>query len=205
MQIIYEDNRMLIVDKPAGQLVQSGKNFDLDLVSEAMMYRQKKGEEAYAAVINRLDRPVRGLVVLAKTKKAAAELTKAMQQQEFCKIYMALVSGQLQKKSGTLVDYLQKDGKTNMSSVVSENVPNAKLAKLEYTVEAELENATLVRVHLLTGRHHQIRVQFANQGHALLGDKKYGTVDYKRNQIALCACELTVEGKIYKIPEPWFE
>ena len=115
MDIIYEDNKMLLINKEAGKLTQSAKSFEIDLTSEVLNYRRKKGEQAYAAVINRLDRPVSGLVLFAKDKTTAARLTTQMQQQGFCKQYYAVICGQLEQKSGTFVDYLLKNAKENMS------------------------------------------------------------------------------------------
>lgn len=219
MKVIYEDNKVLIVFKKAGQLTQSGKNFDVDLTSEVLAYRKKKGEEVYAALINRLDRPVSGLVLFAKTKQEAGRLSKQMQQDGFCKQYLALACGKLPAKSGSMVDYLKKDEKSNTSSVVGKTEAGAKRAELEYEVIKELKDAkdnaiSLVKIHLITGRHHQIRVQFASRGCSLLGDGKYGTYqcdDLKaienirlgRQEIALCACSLEIDGKAYSVEPEW--
>ena len=116
MDIVFEDKDKIIVNKPAGQLTQSGKNFDLDLVSEVMNYQKSRKESVYAAVINRLDRPVSGLVLIAKNKQSAGRYTKIMQQQGFCKQYYALVCGKLDEKQGIFVDYLIK-GNDNIAKV----------------------------------------------------------------------------------------
>lgn len=225
VKIIYEDTEKLIVEKPAGVLTQSARSFDTDLVSEVLTYRRSKKETAYAAVINRLDRPVGGLVLFAKTKQAAARLSKQMQQDTLNKQYYALICGKPEQSKGMFVDYLQKDAKANVSKVVSKEGKEAKRAELEYEVlktmyagEGENEPVTLVKIHLLTGRHHQIRVQFASHSLPLLGDTKYGGQTeadcrmalqksgkplIQRYEIALCAYALTVDKKPYELALPW--
>ena len=131
----------------------------------------------------------------------------------FNKQYEALICGKLSELKGTFVDYLKKDGRTNTSAIVpadaAANDKEAKLSKLEYEVISydEVKDITHVRIHLITGRHHQIRVQFASRRHPLVGDYKYATADcgmdnavaFKRNQIALCAVSLTVDNKTYSV------
>ena len=153
MKIIYEDAEKLIVEKPAGMLTQSARSFDTDLVSEVLTYRRSKKETAYAAVINRLDRPVGGLVLFAKTKQAAARLSKQMQQDTLNKQYYALICGKPEQSKGMFVDYLQKDAKANVSKVVSKESKEAKRAELEYEVlktmyagEGENEPVTLLKI-----------------------------------------------------------
>lgn len=225
LNIIHETKDIIIVNKPAGQLSQGAKGFDLDLVSEVMTYNASQGKPAYAAIINRLDRPVSGLVLIAKNKSAAAKYSTLMQKEGgFNKQYEALICGKLSEPKGTFVDYLKKDGRTNTSAIApadaAANDKEAKLSKLEYEVISydEVKNITHVRIHLITGRHHQIRVQFASRMHPLVGDYKYaGTgrdsayntacdmdsavkaTSLKRNQIALCAVSLTVENKTYSV------
>ena len=215
LNIIHETKDIIIVNKPAGQLSQGAKGFDLDLVSEVMTYNASQGKPAYAAIINRLDRPVSGLVLIAKNKSAAAKYSTLMQKEGgFNKQYEALICGKLSELKGTFVDYLKKDGRTNTSAIVpadaAANDKEAKLSKLEYEVISydEVKDITHVRIHLITGRHHQIRVQFAR--HPLVGDYKYATADcgmdnavkavaLKRNQIALCAVSLTIDNKTYSV------
>lgn len=232
MNIIYEDSKKLIVYKPSGVLTQSAKGFDADLVSQVLTYRRSKGEAAYAAVINRLDRPVSGLVLFAKDKKEAARLSAQLQNDSLNKQYYALICGKPEMKKGSLVDYLLKDGRNNISAIVDKETNGAKRAELEYEViksikaaEIMQENAgnyvselTLVRIHLITGRHHQIRVQFAGRGLPLLGDTKYGGEREKNvrellknagkkitaeKETALCAYSITVDGKTYEVPYTW--
>ena len=135
MDIVYEDKDKIILNKPAGQLSQSGKSFEMDLVSEVLTYRKSKGEEAYAAIINRLDRPVSGLVLMAKNKKEAARLSLLMQKETLCKHYQVLVCGKPDSDEGELVDNLIKDAKNNESSVVSKGTAGSKEARLKYRLE----------------------------------------------------------------------
>ena len=182
IKIIYEDNEKLIVDKKAGQLSQSGKGMEPDLVSEVLNYRKRKGEEVYAAIINRLDRPVAGLVLFAKTKEAAAKYSKEVQDKgSISKVYEAYVYGKFDCKKATLTDYLIHDKLNNTSSVWegdkqdAKEIGDAKEARLDYEVLSydEATNLTKISVKLYTGRHHQIRVQLASRGHVIIGDYKY--------------------------------
>lgn len=207
--IIYEDKDYIVYNKPAGLLVQSNKSFDTDLVSLLMAYLAKKGERTQLSVINRLDRPVSGLVLLAKNREAASKVSKELVSGEMDKKYFAVVCGRLSRKKGMFTDYLIKDGKNNTSKAVSKEVKGAKKAVLEYEVLAERETdkslkgvLSLVRIRLMTGRHHQIRVQFASRGHALYGDTKYNP-DFKDVKgwvwIALCSYELSFGGRTFTI------
>lgn len=220
LDIVYENSKMIIVNKPSGLLTQSARSFEPDLTGMVMTYERSKGEQPYAAVINRLDRPVSGLVLFAKNKIEAARLSKMMQKNTFNKEYLAVICGKPDKDKGMLTDYIVKDGKTNVSSIAAKGDSNAKEAKLEYQVIKHLsETLTLVKIHLITGRHHQIRVQFAHRNMPLLGDTKYMVQDneagvagnieptnwenyginLKNRQIALCAYSLTVDNKKYEI------
>ena len=203
--IIYEDDGMIICRKPAGVLAQGSRSFDADMVSMLMTYRRKKGEDTYIGVINRLDRPVEGLMVFAKSSRDAARLNRLMQQDTFNKTYIAVVWGCIDAVEGTLTDYLVKDAGSNTSHVASEGEPGAKRAELNYRVIGSLDGMSVVRIQLVTGRHHQIRVQFASRGHALVGDAKYGSnsniagkLVLANGQIALCACAVDVAGRHYE-------
>ena len=193
VKFIYEDTEKLIVEKPAGVLTQSARSFDTDLVSEVLTYRRSKKETAYAAVINRLDRPVGGLVLFAKTKQAAARLSKEMQQNTLNKQYYALICGKPEQSKGTFVDYLQKDAKANLSKVVSKESKEAKRAELEYEVVETDGRRAVLRICLLTGRHHQIRVQLSHAGFPIVGDKKYNFREHLNTSgeaLALCSCHI---------------
>lgn len=186
--IIYEDNDICVCHKPSGMLTQSDRGFSQDLASALMTYERKKGNKSpFIAPVNRLDRPVEGLVLYAKNSRSAAALTKQITKGEVDKCYYAVVkvadleaveSAMREKRTITLENYLLKDAKTNMSRVVTENTEGAKKAVLEYevlSVNAD-EKTAFLKVKLHTGRHHQIRVQLSNAGMPLVGDAKYGAV-----------------------------
>lgn len=197
LDILYEDKDILVVVKPAGVESQTSRRLEPDMVSEIKNYLHRKVQETkklstglspkastapvdpYVGVIHRLDKPVRGVMVYAKNLKAAAHLSRQVQEGKLEKIYQALVCGKPVDNVGKYVDYLLKDGKTNTSRIVDKSVAGAKRAELEYQIleKKEQEDGTvrsLVEIHLHTGRHHQIRVQFAAHGTPLMGDTKYG-------------------------------
>lgn len=176
LSVVKENDNYIVIHKPSGIATQTSKLGEKDLVSEVKNYLAKSGSKnPYLAVINRLDQPVEGLVLFAKNEKAAADLSKQLNDNKINKTYYATVWGHMPDSEGVLEDYLLKDGKTNTSKVVNKGVNNAKLAKLEYKVISSDESTDILKIHLLTGRHHQIRVQFANAKHPLLGDTKYGS------------------------------
>ena len=203
LRIFYEDEHIIVVEKPVGMESQSARGFEADMVSEIKKHINKlstaKGEP-YVGVIHRLDKPVGGIMVYAKTQKAAAELSRQVADHKMIKKYQAVVCGKLVDNVGNYVDYLLKDGKTNTSRIVDKGINGAKLAKLNYRVlktrEEGEETLSLVEVELLTGRHHQIRVQMAGHGTPLWGDNRYnpqfapGAAEKKRGTVALCACFL---------------
>ena len=179
-EILYEDQDILVCVKPAGMATQEDRSMDVDLVS-FLKNRMRRSEpdrpvpELY--VVHRLDRPVGGIVVLARNRKAAAELGEQVRDGRMEKYYRAVLTGELPDWEGVLVDHLEKDGKTNTSSVVPEGSPKGKRAELEYEVLDVLETEegviSYVLIRLVTGRHHQIRVQMANRNAGIWGDTKY--------------------------------
>ena len=178
--IIFEDDAIIVCEKPAGMPVQSDHTRDLDVLTTLKhhIFEEQAGEEEpYLTVVHRLDRPVGGLMVLAKTKEAAASLSKQIQEFEFEKNYQAVVCGNLKEDIGTFEDYLLKNGKTNKTEVVKAGTPDAKKAELDYElidcIETKEGILTWVLVILHTGRHHQIRVQMAGHGLPLWGDNRY--------------------------------
>lgn len=174
--IMYEDNSVIVVHKPAGIATQTSKLGQADIVSKLKNYRNEHGESAYIGVIHRLDQPVEGILVFAKDTQTAKNLTHQLNTGILRKKYAALVYGNLSSlDGGELTDYLIKDGRTNLSRVVTEGTKEAKQAKLSWKPVKCYEDYSLVEIELFTGRHHQIRVQMSNAGMPLLGDLKYGT------------------------------
>lgn len=202
MKILYEDEQLIVCEKPVGVASQNERGFAEDMVSLLMNHRRKqKDKDAYIGVVHRLDKMVGGVMVYAKTKQAAAELSKQVAAREISKYYYAIVKGVPELESGTLEDYLVRDGKLNVSRVAKETEQDAKRAALNYrvkqtiaveTAEGETLNYSLVDIELLTGRHHQIRVQFSSRGLPLVGDRKYYQEGTERQQkgVALYAYRL---------------
>ena len=174
-EIIYEDRDLIVCRKTAGIPTQTPKIGVKDMVSILKGYRSKKGEPPYIGLIHRLDQPVEGVMVFAKTKEAAAELSRQVAGRGMDKDYLAVVKGSFSEPAGEMQDYLVRDGRNNISRVAAENDPKAKKAVLSDKVLAEAREGrySLVRSRLHTGRHRQIRVQMAHRGHPLLGDRKY--------------------------------
>lgn len=207
MKIVYEDRDQIVIHKPAGLATQTARLGEKDLVSEVKNHisKEQKTKSPYVAVINRLDQPVEGIVLFAKNAKTAAVLTSQMQDGTMQKYYYAAVFGHMENAKDRLTDYLEKDSRSNLSRVTSSGSKMAKKAELDYEVLAEAEKLQLVKVHLLTGRHHQIRVQFSHRGHPLIGDTKYGMAEsmalgkelFVRTP-ALCACCLEWEHPVTK-------
>ena len=213
LKVIFEDNHIIVVEKTPNIPSQADKTEDIDMLSIVKQYikeKYKKSGNVYLGLVHRLDRPVGGVMVFAKTSKAASRLSNQVREKIFKKKYLAVVDGKFEKNNGILEDYLYKDERNNISKVVKKDKKNAKLAKLEYKVLKydEIKNLSLVEINLFTGRHHQIRVQLSNFGHSIFGDQKYGTRG-KGKQIALWAYELTIQHPITKeemsfkdLPEP---
>lgn len=178
MKVLYEDNHIIVVEKMPNVPSQADKTGDEDMLTIIKNYLKEKYNKpgnVYLGLVHRLDRPVGGVMVFAKTSKAASRLSEEIRNKTFKKTYLAIVNGKMESESGEYVDYLWKDEKQNTSYVVKEGKKNSKLAKLNYEVIAynERENVSLVKINLQTGRHHQIRVQFSSRMHALYGDSKY--------------------------------
>ena len=190
INIIYEDNHLLVIEKPINIPVQEDSSKDIDLITMLKDYRkhnENKPGEAYIGLVHRLDRPVGGIMVFAKTSKAASRLSDQIRQNTFHKKYLAVVQGTLPSK-GKLEDYLIKNEKENISYVTTKD--KGKYSCLEYQVLKEKDNLSLVEINLITGRSHQIRVQFSSRNHPLVGDSKYGQNPDNIN-IALFAKEIT--------------
>lgn len=189
INILYEDNHLLVVEKPINVLVQADNTKDLDLLTMLKTYLKEKYNKpgnVYLGIVHRLDRVVGGVMVFAKTSKAASRLSKQVQDRDIKKTYYAIVCGNLEGK-GRLENYLVKNEKSNTSYVSD----NGKLSVLNYEVLANKSDLALVKIHLETGRHHQIRVQFSNYGYPLYGDARYNKKYRVGEQIALFAKELS--------------
>ena len=197
LNIFYEDQELIVVKKPVGMESQETHSFSPDLVSEIkkhIHHLSTKKEEPYVGVIHRLDKPVGGIMVYAKTKEAASLLSRQVKENQMQKMYMAVVCGKPVDNVDNFVDYLLKDTGKNMSRIVEKGISGAKRAELRYQVVdtfKEEELLTLVKIWLITGRHHQIRVQFAGRGLPLWGDHRYNSKFAGQKSIALSACELS--------------
>ena len=180
LKVLYEDNHIIVVVKPVNIPSQGDKTGDIDMLTIIKDYikeKYNKPGEVYLGLVHRLDRPTGGVMVFARTSKAASRLSEQVREKQMHKKYLCIVDGKMEKDSDRFVDYLLKNEKTNTSKVVEKGTKNAKEAILDYKVLKYNEeiNMSLVDVDLHTGRHHQIRVQFASRGHSLSGDGKYGT------------------------------
>ncbi len=184
LKILYEDNHIIVVIKPVGIPVQADKSGDLDMLTIIKRYLKEKYEKkgnVYLGLVHRLDRMVGGVMVFAKTSKAASRISEYIRQKNVKKRYLAIVNGSMKISSNSveLTDYLIKNERLNISRVVKKDVKGAKEAKLEYRVinnfKYNSREYSLVDINLHTGRHHQIRVQFSNIRHPLYGDIKYRT------------------------------
>lgn len=188
-EILYEDDAIIVCVKAAGVATQTKQIGQKDMESMLRTYRMQKGEPSYIGVVHRLDQPVSGVMVFAKTKEAAADLSRQVSTKAADKYYYAVTDGVPDKTKGTLEDYLLRDGKTNLSKVVASKETGAKRAELSYEVLTKSETRALVKIKLATGRHHQIRVQMAHAGWPLVGDRKY---NFKENMKpgggAMCLC-----------------
>ena len=202
LNVLYEDNHIIVVEKMVNIPSQADKTEDIDMLTIIKDYLKKKYNkpgDVYLGLVHRLDRPVGGVMVFAKTSKAASRLSEEVRVKDFEKKYLVIVDGKMEKTKGTLEDYLLKNERLNMSKVVKEGTKNSKKASLDYEVLKYQEDIDLsvLRVNLHTGRHHQIRVQFASRNHSICGDQKYGTRG-RGKQISLWAYELSILHPISK-------
>lgn len=199
LNVLYEDNHLLIVEKPRNMLVQEDIEGDPDLLNLGKEYLVKKYNKpgaAFLGLVHRLDRPVGGVILFAKTSKAAARISNEIRLNRFERKYLTVVRGTPKDKNGKLTDFLLKDTQKNKSAVVHPATEGAKKAILRYNVLAvnPAEDLSLLEVELETGRSHQIRVQLAHMGHPIYGDQKYGQKENKvGQQIALWASSISVK------------
>ena len=197
LNVLYEDNHIIVVVKPINVLSQSDITNDLDMLTMIKNYLKEKYQKpgnVYLGLVHRLDRVVGGVMVFAKTSKAASRLSEMVRTNSFHKDYLAICHGKV-KKNDTFIDYLKK--LDNFNTIVS-NSKEGKLAELSYDLVDYLESydLSLVKVHLKTGRHHQIRVQFSSRNHPLVGDNRYG--HDKEKNIGLFAYKLSFVHPVKK-------
>lgn len=201
-RILYEDNHLIVVNKLPSEIVQGDKTGDkclLDDVKEYIKEKYDKPGNVFAGLVHRIDRPVSGAVVFAKTSKALSRMTVKVKERGFRKTYLALVKNCPPKQTDMLEDYLVKNEKQNKSYIVPEGTKEAKLARLSYCLVGKSDNYYLLEIKLFTGRHHQIRCQLAHMGCPIRGDLKYG---YSRSNpdgsISLHAWRIAFEHPVTK-------
>ena len=178
MDILFEDNHLLIINKKPGELSQLDKTGDNSILEKYKLHLKKKHKKkgnVFLGLVNRLDRPTSGVLILAKTSKALSRMNKMLVERKILKKYLAVVEKKPIRKKNTLINFLKKNQKQNKSYIVDETTKDSKKAILHYTTLKELDNYSLLEISLETGRHHQIRVQLSNIGCSIKGDLKYGS------------------------------
>ena len=198
IKILYEDNHLIVCIKPAGVLSQSDGSGSPDMLTLLKRYIKEKYEkpgEVYLGLVHRLDRPVSGVMVFARTSKAASRLSEQIRTRKVEKLYRCVVKGNLEG-SGRLENYISKDEDKNIVTVIDSEKPGFKASYLDYRAIASKDGMTLAEVKLGTGRSHQIRAQMAHNGHPLVGDQKYGQKDDRCKDIALESFKLSFEHPV---------
>ncbi len=176
--ILFEDNHLIIVNKPCGILVQGDKTGDtplLDIIKEYIKVKYSKQGNVFLGLVNRIDRPTSGIVIFAKTSKALSRMNEKLKKREIKKLYWLIVSNTFESREGKLEGWFKKDSKKNKSFFNQEKQTNSKYGCLTYKKIQTLEKYCKIEVDLITGRHHQIRCNFSNIGYPILGDLKYGS------------------------------
>jgi 23S rRNA pseudouridine1911/1915/1917 synthase len=209
LEVLYEDNHLLAVSKPAGLATMgtpAGRPSLLEVARQYVKRRYAKPGNVYLGVVSRLDAPVTGVVVLARTSKAARRLTEQFRTQSVEKTYWALVEGAVRPAAGRYVDWVGHDERHRKMRIVGRSLPGAKEARLAYRRLEVLGDATLLELEIATGRKHQIRLQLAHHGHPVLGDRKYGSRRAFAAGIALHALRLVishpVSGEVVELESP---
>lgn len=195
LKVLFEDNHCLAVLKPAGLLTMGDRTGDVSAVDLAREYLRRKYEKpgnVFVGVVHRLDRPVSGVLLFARTSKAAARLSEQFRKHSISKVYHCVVEGRPPKPSGELVDWLAKDEATNLSRTV-QRPEDGKLSRLTYRCLKSVGPLSLLEIELLTGRSHQIRVQLSSRRWPICGDAKYGSKTKLDGWLALHAESLTFE------------
>ena len=177
LQVLFEDNHIVIVNKRAGDITQGDKTGDKplsDVVKEYIKDKYNKPGDVFLGVVHRLDRPTSGIIIFARTSKALERLNKMLRDKTINKTYWAVVKNHPKKEKDTLINFLRKNPKNNKSTAYAKEIEGSKKAILHYTVLKKLDNYSLIEIDLETGRHHQIRTQLSNIGSPIKGDLKYG-------------------------------
>lgn len=177
LQVLFEDNHIVIVNKRAGDITQGDKTGDKPLsevVKEYIKDKYNKPGDVFLGVVHRLDRPTSGIIIFARTSKSLERLNKMLRDKTIHKTYWAVVKKHPKKEKDTLINYLRKNPKNNKSKAYTKEIEGSKKAVLHYTVLKKLDNYSLIEIDLETGRHHQIRTQLSTIGSPIKGDLKYG-------------------------------
>ncbi|MGP1598236.1 RluA family pseudouridine synthase [Peptoanaerobacter stomatis] len=193
LNIIYEDNHIIVVDKIAGVLSQSDDSNDMDMLTLVKRYikeKYNKPGEVFLGLVHRLDTVTSGVMVFARTSKSASRLSEQIRQNNMKKTYLAVFEEEIKQKRGNYTDYLLKDSKKNIVTVTKDK-NKGKIAVLNYKVLNINNGRTLAKIELITGRSHQIRVQFSSRGYHIYGDAKYGAKNKEKKAIALHSYELS--------------
>lgn len=202
LEVLYEDNHLIVVNKKSGDIVQGDKTGDAPLSDYVKAYIKEKYDkpgDVYLGTVHRLDRPTSGVVIFARTSKALTRMNKLFAEKRVQKTYWAVTEKEPQPKTGKIISQLKKNEKQNKSYVVSKN--DGKTAELDYKCLAKSDNFFLVEVHPKTGRHHQIRVQLASIGAIIKGDVKYGARRSNKDaSIHLLARKVEFEHPVKKEP-----
>jgi 23S rRNA pseudouridine1911/1915/1917 synthase len=199
LKILYEDNHLISIEKSAGIPVQKDSSGDIDVqnsIKEYLKRKYSKHGNVFLGIVHRLDRPVGGVMVFAKTSKAASRLSDQIRKGVWKKKYLAVIDGVPEEKKGRLEDFLTKDRENNLVSVVSSSHPGAKPASLEYRTIMSSGSRTIVEIDLETGRSHQIRVQFASRGLPVVNDHRYNVSGIFKGDICLWAYSLEINHPV---------
>lgn len=204
VEVLYEDNHLIVVNKQSGDIVQGDKTGDKPLpeyIKDYLREKYNKPGNIFCGVIHRLDRPVTGIVIFAKTSKALARMNQLFRDKDIQKTYWALVENKPKEDSGRLENYLIKNQKNNKSRVCSKNTDGSLKSSLNYKIIKSLDHYTLLEVKPITGRHHQIRVQLSHIGSIIKGDLKYGAKRSNKDaSISLHAREIDFIHPVKKVP-----
>lgn len=201
LEVLYEDNHIIVVNKPQNIPSQADSSGDEDMLSLVKQYVKEKYNKpgnVYIGLVHRLDRPTGGVMVFARTSKAASRLSEQFKSDDVHKTYLAVVVGTPKQKAGRLTHYLKKDEKENKVVVVPQLTDGAKKAELDYEVLETVKGYSLVKVNLITGRSHQVRVQMKTIGTPIFGDVKYGGEDMPKGLLNLFAVQLVFDHPVTK-------